>query len=228
VAKANPSTLQRIWHNSQTDHRTRGNHHQHYLHNVNSSFAPEAIEPPRREKELTLVLFLDKTPHVTWRDFAKEFNIIIRMKLCHFALRRRFSALSTDQHRSIRRRNTHGRSSRYKIPASLTYKYLHPLVKAIIHDQRMAHANPRRLHAEPTQKKKSTRSRGIVLIIKKWDIRVSRTIVEPSDVRVEEIALHVWGKRGENATCRRSNKKLGQPIPRVSSFPLRSRITPRA
>jgi len=27
-----------------------------------------------------------------------------------------------------------------------------------------------------------------------WDIRMSGTIVEPSDVRVIEIALRVWGK----------------------------------
>ena len=47
--------------------------------------------------ELTLVLFLDKTPHVTWRDFAEKLNIIIRMKLCHFALRRGFGTLSINK-----------------------------------------------------------------------------------------------------------------------------------
>jgi hypothetical protein len=102
LAKANPSTLQRILHNSQTSRRTRGNHHQHYLYQRSVlSLSPEAIEPSR-ENKLTLVLFLDKIPHVTWRDFAKEFNIIVRMELCHFALRRRFSALSIKQkkHRS--------------------------------------------------------------------------------------------------------------------------------
>ena len=96
IAKANPLSLRRILHNSQTSHRTRGNRHQHYLYDVSSRFAPEAIEPTT-VNELTLVLFLDKTPHVTWRDFAEKLNIIIRMKLCHFAFRRRFGTLSINK-----------------------------------------------------------------------------------------------------------------------------------
>jgi hypothetical protein len=49
-----------------------------------------------REKILTLVLFLDKIPHVTWRNFAEEFDIIIGVKLCHLAFRCRFGALQVD------------------------------------------------------------------------------------------------------------------------------------
>lgn len=97
MAKANPSTLQRILHNSQTSHRTRGNHHRHYLYNVRFKLYPQKPSNHRGRDKLTLVLFLDKIPHVTRRDFAKEFNIIIRMELCHFALRRRFSALSINK-----------------------------------------------------------------------------------------------------------------------------------
>ena len=99
LTKANPSTLQRILHNSQTSHRTRDNHHQHYLHNRQlESFIPKSHRAHQgRENRLTLVLFLDKISHVTWRDFAKELNIIIRVELCHFALRRRFSTLSINK-----------------------------------------------------------------------------------------------------------------------------------
>jgi len=75
---------------------------------------------PLRENELTLVLLLDKIPHVTWRDFAEEFNIIVRMELCHFALGRRLSTLkkttpdeSEEEH--------HGSSDENKtLPRSLT------------------------------------------------------------------------------------------------------------
>ena len=190
MAKANPSTLQRILHNSQTSHRTRGNHHQHYLYNV-LSISPEAIEPSR-ENKLTLVLFLDKIPHVTWRDFAKEFNIIIRMELCHFALRRWFSALSTNKTSiSNLKTITPGERQKESVTASFTYKYLHPLVEPIVHYQGMAHANPSRLHAKNDAGKKERAPEGTVIIIENWDIRVSGTIVEPSDIRVEEIALRV-------------------------------------
>ena len=163
MAKANPSILQRILHNSQTSHRTRGNHHQHYLYNVSFKFyPPEAIETSG-ENKLTLVLFLDKIAHVTWRDFAKKFNIIIRMELCHFALRRRFSALSTNKHQSAVKTKSPGEGQRNRVTASFTYKYLHPLVEPIVHYQGMAHANPSGLHARTTQGKKSTRLRALSL-----------------------------------------------------------------
>ena len=59
----------------------------------------------------------------------------------------------------------------------------------------MAHANPSGLHAKTTQGKKKERAlEGTVIIIENWDIRVSGTIVKPSDIRVEEIALRVWGR----------------------------------
>ena len=71
----------------------------------------------------------------------------------------------------------------------------------------MTHANPSGLHAEPTQREAREHGlEGTVIVIKNWDIRVSGTIMKPSDVRVEEIALHVWGRRGENASWRRINK----------------------
>jgi hypothetical protein len=58
----------------------------------------------------------------------------------------------------------------------------------------MAHANPSGLHAKTTQGKKENALEGTVIIIENWDIRVSGTIVKPSDIRVEEIALSVWGR----------------------------------
>ena len=44
------------------------------------------------------------------------------------------------------------------------------------------------------KRRKEKRARaleGTVIIIENWDIRVSGTIVKPSDIRVEEIALRV-------------------------------------
>ena len=39
--------------------------------------------------------------------------------------------------------------------------------------------------------------RVLFIIVTNRNIRVSGAIVKPSDVRVEEIALRVWGTRGE-------------------------------
>jgi hypothetical protein len=49
-----------------------------------------------REKGLTLVLFLDEIPHVTWRDFTEELDIIIGVKLCHLAFRGRLGTLQVN------------------------------------------------------------------------------------------------------------------------------------
>ena len=43
------------------------------------------------------MLLLDKIAHVARRDFAEKVNIIIRMKLCHLALRRGLGALKKNQ-----------------------------------------------------------------------------------------------------------------------------------
>lgn len=48
---------------------------------------------------------------------------------------------------------------------------------------------------------------GTVIIIENWDIRVSGTIVKPSDIRVEEIALRVWGRACVRITICRSKAK---------------------
>jgi hypothetical protein len=88
MTNADPSTLRRILRNNQTNHQTRGSHRQHYLHSVITR-----SHGTTEGNELTLVLLLDEIPHVTWRDFAEEFNIIVRMELCHFALGRRLGTL---------------------------------------------------------------------------------------------------------------------------------------
>jgi hypothetical protein len=59
----------------------------------------------------------------------------------------------------------------------------------------MAHANPSGLHAKNDAGKKERALESTVIVIENWDIRVSGTIVKPSDIRVEEIALRVWGRR---------------------------------
>lgn len=60
--------------------------------------------------------------------------------------------------------------------------------------------------------KKERALKGTVIIIENWDIRVSGTIVKPSDVRVEEIALCVWGKacvRTRFAEVKRKKRRVG-------------------
>jgi hypothetical protein len=96
------------------------------------------------------VLLLDEIPHVARRDFAEEFNIIISMKLCHFAFRRGLGALKKiekyNNHRSVRSQAPRQQRREQRV-ASLTYEYFHPLVQPVVHNQRMAHANPSGLHA---------------------------------------------------------------------------------
>ena len=97
------------------------------------------------------MLLLDEIPHVARRDFAEEFDIIIGMKLCHFAFRRGLGALKKrfekyNHHRSVRSQAPRQQRREQRV-ASLTYEYFHPLVQPVVHNQRMAHANPSRLHA---------------------------------------------------------------------------------
>jgi len=79
------------------------------------------------------------------------------------------------------------------------------------------------------RRKKERAFEDTVFTIKNWDIRVSGTIMKPSDVRVEEIALRVWDRPWvRTRLAEEMREKKGSLIPRVSSFPLRSRTAPRA
>ena len=58
--------------------------------------------------------------------------------------------------------------------------------------------------------KKERALKGTVIIIENWDIRVSGAIVKPSDVRVEEIALCVWGKACVRTRFAEIERKKGE------------------
>lgn len=99
------------------------------------------------------MLLLDKIPHVTRRDLAEEFNIIIRMELCHFALRGRLRALKNRQQFSIsQKESTTVAASRGYDAALFTYENLHPLIQPVVHNKRVAHADPSGFHARRSQK----------------------------------------------------------------------------
>jgi hypothetical protein len=65
---------------------------------------------------------------------------------------------------------------------------------------------------------------GTAIVTENWGVRVSRAIMKSSDVRVEEIALRVWGRRVVRRRLAQSdlkrNKKRNSPYHTFLLFPL--------
>ena len=72
--------------------------------------------------------------------------------------------------------------------ADATHVDFHLLVETIVHDQCVSHPYARRLHPVGTTHVRS-QLRGIV-----WTrcVRVSRSVMEATDIRVKEVTLDGW------------------------------------
>lgn len=125
------------------------------------------------------MLLLDERVHVTGVDAVQEVNIVVRVELRHLALRRRFGALYV-QHKANKKSNC----APICLCEKLAHEDLHFLVQPVVHDERVAHADPRWLH--PVCQNKIHLSHRLC---RARHLRMSRAIVEAADIRVEEVAL---------------------------------------
>jgi hypothetical protein len=83
----------------------------------------------------TFRLLLLIVVHIIRGDLVQEFDIVIRVELSHFTLRRWFCALVVEK------------SELNGMREFLAYVYLHLLVEPVIHDQGVCHPHTRWLHS---------------------------------------------------------------------------------
>ena len=138
-AGSHPLTRPQRWRSNQTTRRISGNRLQRYLYErVRALGCGGRRKNPGRGGGRTFGLLLLKIVHVVRSNLVEEFDIVVRMKLCHFPLGGRLCALSVEM---VRKGVADG-----GCVSGWTYVYLHLLVKTIVHDQRMGHSDTRRLH----------------------------------------------------------------------------------
>lgn len=161
--------------NIQTGHQIPDNRRPHYLEEKGQ----ENAFWKWRCWWQTFVLLLDKLVHVVWCDPIEKVDVLVRVELCHFAFRCRLCTLWIIF--NVMSGCLDFRTSQKQC----AHKYFHLLVQTIIHYKWVTHPYTSRFHSLIASRESSA--------IYFWsDLRVTRTIVKPSYIRVKEVALQLY------------------------------------